>query len=118
MTTGGPPTDLPITISNTGTGPAPAPTLTLSLPDNIKVVGPGNNLVGPPLLVLNAAPRTVGCPAGKGTVTCSSGQQLAPGDSVTFVFRLHAGPKSEGGTLTATSGGLRITIPVTVTPKK
>ncbi|MEV4313733.1 sigma-70 family RNA polymerase sigma factor [Actinocrispum sp. NPDC049592] len=118
MTTGGPPTDLPITISNTGTGPAPAPTLTLSLPDNIKVVGPGNNLAGPPLLVLNAAPRTVGCPAGKGTVTCSSGQQLAPGESVTFVFRLHAGPKSEGGTLTATSGALRITIPVTVTPKK
>jgi hypothetical protein len=96
--------------------------LTLSLPDDVKVVGPGNNLLGTPLLGLNgAAQQTVGCPAGKGTVTCTADQELAPGESVTFVFRLLAGPKATGGTITATTGPalpLRIDLPVTITPKK
>lgn len=119
--TGGPPTRVPITIRNTGTAPAPPMVLTLTLPPDVKVVGPGNNLLDAPLLRLNGAPQTVGCPAGKGTVTCGSGQPLAPGDSVTFVFRLLAGPKAEGGTMTATTDSappLRIEVPVTITPKK
>jgi RNA polymerase sigma factor (sigma-70 family) len=120
--TGGPPTRFPITISNTGSAPAPPTTLTLSLPDDVKVVGPGNNLLGAPLLRLNGvAQQTIGCPAGKGTVTCTAGQELAPGESVTFVFRLLAGPKAVGGTITATTGSalpLRIEVPVTITPKK
>jgi hypothetical protein len=86
------------------------------------VVGPGNNLLGAPLLQLDgAAQQTVGCPAGKGTVICKADQQLAPGDSVTFVFRLLAGPKAVGGTLTATADStvpLRMEVPVTITPKK
>ncbi|MFD1050938.1 hypothetical protein ACFQ1S_38135 [Kibdelosporangium lantanae] len=97
-------------------------TLTLTLPPDVKTVGAGNNLVDEPLLRLNgAAEQTVGCPEGKGTVTCSSNEPLAPGASVTFVFRLLAGPKSQSGTMTATTDSappLRINIPVTITPKK
>ncbi|RSM87913.1 hypothetical protein DMH04_09320 [Kibdelosporangium aridum] len=120
--TGGPPTRLPITIRNTGSAPAPPPTLTLSLPDDVKVVGPGNNLLSAPLLRLNgAAQGTVGCPAGKGSVTCKAEQQLAPGGSATFVFRLLAGPKAVSGTIVATTDStppLRMEIRVTITPKK
>lgn len=120
--TGGPPTRLPITITNTGSAPAPPTTLTLSLPEDVKVVGPGNNLVGAPLVRLNGvAQQTVSCPAGKVTVTCASGQQLAPGESVTFVFRLLAGPKAVSGTIIATTDSavpLRVEVPVTITPKK
>ncbi|GAB3897900.1 hypothetical protein GCM10029964_081520 [Kibdelosporangium lantanae] len=77
--TGGPPTRVPITIRNTGTAPAPPMTLTLTLPPDVKTVGAGNNLVDEPLLRLNgAAEQTVGCPEGKGTVTCSSNEPLAP----------------------------------------
>ncbi|NRN66876.1 RNA polymerase subunit sigma [Kibdelosporangium sp. 4NS15] len=120
--TGGPPTTLPITIRNSGTAPAPPPTLTLSLPDDVKVVGPGNNLLGKPLLQMDgAAQQTVSCPAGKDTVVCAADQQVAPGDSVTFVFRLLAGPKAVSGTITATTDSavpLRTEVPVTITPKK
>lgn len=107
MSTGGPPSDFPITVRNTGSAPAAPMTLTLSLPDDVKVVGPGNPPAG-----------SIGCPAGKGTVTCSATQQVAPGASVTFVFRLLAGPKSASGTATATTGSIRVDVPVTVTGKK
>jgi RNA polymerase sigma factor (sigma-70 family) len=119
--TGGPPTDFPITISNTGSAPAPPTTMTLSLPDDVKVVGPGNNLRGGVLVGLDGKAQTVGCPAGKGTVTCTATQELAPGDSVTFIFRLLAGPKATGGTITATTDSgppLVIEVPVTIKPKK
>ncbi|MFC0111468.1 sigma-70 family RNA polymerase sigma factor [Kibdelosporangium aridum] len=120
--TGGPPTRLPITIRNTGSTPAQPPTLTLSLPDDVKVVGPGDSLLGEPLLRLNgAAQGTIACPAGKGAVTCKAEQQLAPGGSATFVFRLLAGPKAVGGTIVATTDStpaLRMEIRVTITPKK
>jgi RNA polymerase sigma factor (sigma-70 family) len=118
--TGGPPTDFPVTFRNTGTAPAPPPTLTLSLPDDVKVVGPGNNLRGNSLVGLDGArTQTVGCPAGKGTVTCVAEQELAAGDSVTFIFRLLAGPKAVNGTITATTdSAVVVTVPVTITPKK
>jgi hypothetical protein len=107
MSTGGPPTDFPVTVRNTGSAPASPPALTLTLPGDVKVVGPGNPPAG-----------SIGCPAGKGTVTCTATQQLAPGASVTFVFRLLAGPKAANGTITATTGSVRVNVPVTVTGKK
>ena len=119
--TGGPPTDFPITIRNTGTAPAPPPTMVLTLPDDLKVVGPGNNLLGRVPLGLDGAARTVGCPAGKESVTCAAKSELLPGDSVTFVFRLLAGPKAKDGTITATTDSgppLVIEVPVTIKPKK
>jgi RNA polymerase sigma factor (sigma-70 family) len=107
MSTGGPPTDFPITIRNTGSAPAAPMTVTLTLPDGVKVVGPGNPPAG-----------SIGCPAGSGTVTCTAKQQLPPGASVTFVFRLLAGPKAADGTATATTGPARVDVPLTVTGKK
>jgi RNA polymerase sigma factor (sigma-70 family) len=107
MSTGGPPTDFPITIRDTGSEPVAPMTLTLNLPGDVKVVGPGNPPAG-----------SIGCPAGKGTVTCTATQQLAPGASVTFVFRLLAGPKAANGTITATTGSVRVDVPVTVAGKK
>lgn len=107
MSTGGPPSDFPITIRNTGSAPAAPMTLTLTLPGDVKVVGPGNPPAG-----------SIGCPAGKGTVSCSATQQLAPGASVTFVFRLLAGPKAVSGTITGTTGSVRVNVPVTVSGKK
>jgi len=107
MSTGGPPTDFPVTIHNAGSAPAPPMTLALTLPSGVKTVGPGNQPAG-----------SIGCPEGTGTVTCTAEQQLAPGDSVTFVFRLLAGPKAASGTITATTGSVRLNVPVTVTGKK
>ncbi|WP_158847891.1 sigma-70 family RNA polymerase sigma factor [Saccharothrix deserti] len=124
MGTGGPPVDMPVTVRNTGSTPVPTPTLVLSLPEGVQVVGAGNNLRGEPLVSLDGEQdETVGCDAGKGTVTCTAKQELAPGGTVTFVFRLLAGPKAVSGTITGTitagSGQpVAVEIPLVVTPKK
>ncbi len=103
MTTNGPPDEMDIGITNTGTAPTEVPTLTLNLPDKIKTVGPGKVPEG-----------SVGCPAGKGTVTCTGGQTLAPGQTITFKARLQAGPKAGNGTITGTAGPVTVTISVTI----
>lgn len=103
MTTEGPPDEMNIVITNTGSAPTTVPTLTLNLPDKIKTVGPGNVPQG-----------SVGCPAGKGTVTCTGGQTLAPGETITFKARLQAGPKAGNGTITGSAGPLQLSIPVTI----
>ncbi|GAB2831301.1 hypothetical protein GCM10027200_33490 [Lentzea nigeriaca] len=103
MTTEGPPDEMDIGITNTGSSPATVPTLTLNLPDKIKTVGPGKVPEG-----------SVGCPAGKGTVTCTGGQTLAPGQKMTFRVRLQAGPKAQNGTITGTAGSVHVTIHVTI----
>jgi RNA polymerase sigma factor (sigma-70 family) len=122
--TGGPPVDVPVTIRNTGRTPVASPTLVLSLPDGIRVVGPGNNVRGRALVGFDGAARqAVGCPAGQGTVTCAAGQELAAGGSVTFVFRLLAGPKAVGGAIsgTVTAGSAKpvtVEFTIAVTPKE
>ncbi|MET9634156.1 sigma-70 family RNA polymerase sigma factor [Lentzea sp. NPDC006480] len=103
MTTNGPPDEMTIGITNNGTAPAEVPTLTLNLPDKVKTVGPGKVPEG-----------SVGCPAGKGTVTCTGGQTLAPGQTITFKARLQAGPKAGDGTITGTAGSVQVTINVTI----
>ncbi|MGM1060279.1 sigma-70 family RNA polymerase sigma factor [Saccharothrix sp. Mg75] len=122
---GGPPVDLPITVRNTGSTPAAAPALVLALPEGFQVVGPGNGLRGAPVVAFDGAraQETVPCPAGRGRVTCTASGELAPGDSVRFVFRLLAGPKSSSGTATGTVTAaplpqVTIGFPVAVTPKK
>ncbi|ONI80085.1 hypothetical protein ALI22I_42405 [Saccharothrix sp. ALI-22-I] len=124
MGTGGPPVDMPVTIRNTGSTSLPPAVLVLSLPEGVQVVGPGNNFRAEPLLSLDGAQeQTVGCPAGKGTVTCTAEQDLPPGGTVTFNFRLLAGPKAVSGTMsgTVTAGSgppVAVEVPITVTPKK
>ncbi|QQQ73548.1 sigma-70 family RNA polymerase sigma factor [Saccharothrix sp. 6-C] len=123
MTIGGPPVDFPVVIHNTGPTPLAPTTLVLSLPEGLQVVGSGRNLLGEPLLRLEGAARmAVGCPAGKGTVTCRAEGELPAGDSVVFVLRLLAGPKSVGGTIsgTVTAGSgepVPVEASVVVTPK-
>ena len=128
MSTGGPPVDLPVTIRNTGATPLAPPTLVLALPEGVQVVGAGNNLRGAPLVRFDGARsagavrQRVGCPAGKGTVTCNAAAELPAGGSVTFVLRLLAGPKAVGGIISgtvATGSGepVPIRFSLTVTPK-
>ncbi|NUT47157.1 MAG: hypothetical protein HOV94_07560, partial [Saccharothrix sp.] len=110
LSTGGPPVDLPVTVRNTGSTPIAPPSVALTLFDDLKVVGPGK------------ADGTVRCPAGKGAVTCAAVDEVPAGGSVTFVFRLQAGPKSVGGTLrgTVTTGSgqdLPVEVPVAVAPR-
>ncbi|MCE7000757.1 sigma-70 family RNA polymerase sigma factor [Saccharothrix sp. S26] len=123
LSTGGPPFDLPVIVHNTGSTPLAPASLVLSLPDGVQVVGKGNNLRGKPLVGFDgAAQQTVGCPAGKGTVTCAAEAELPPGGSVRFVLRLLAGPKAVGGVITGTvttgpGQSVPIRLPLTVTPK-
>ncbi|MCC8249936.1 sigma-70 family RNA polymerase sigma factor [Saccharothrix luteola] len=116
LPTGGPPVELPVTVRNTGPTPLAPTTLVLSLPEGVQVVGPGNNLVGRRLVGLDGAVRrTVGCPAGKGTVTCTAEGELVAGGSVTFVLRLLAGPKAVGGPISGTvTAGPGLSVPVEV----
>ncbi|MFE9746995.1 sigma-70 family RNA polymerase sigma factor [Saccharothrix saharensis] len=120
---GGPPVDLPITVRNTGSSPLAPPTVVLSLPEGVQVVGKGNNLRGGDLVRFDgAAQQAVGCPAGKGTVTCATEVEIPVGGSVRFVFRLLAGPKAVGGTIQGTVGSgstppVPVRVPLVVTPR-
>ncbi|MEU4745295.1 hypothetical protein AB0G02_33195 [Actinosynnema sp. NPDC023658] len=123
LTTGGPPVALPVIVRNTGSTPVAAPTLVLTLPDGVQVVGSGNNLRGRPLLRWEGAvAQAIGCGPGKGTVTCRAEAELPAGGSVTFLFRLLAGPKSTSGTITGTVTAaprqpVRVEVPVAITQK-
>ncbi|MET9227893.1 sigma-70 family RNA polymerase sigma factor [Lentzea sp. NPDC003310] len=103
MTTEGPANEMNISITNNGDAPTTVPTLTLTMPDKIKTVGPGKTNVG-----------MIGCPAGKGTVTCEGGQTLAPGQTITFRARLQAGNKAGDGVITGVAGPVTVSIPVTI----
>ncbi|MFC6092585.1 sigma-70 family RNA polymerase sigma factor [Saccharothrix lopnurensis] len=122
--TGGPPTELPVVVHNTGLVPLPPPVLALALPDDVRVVGPGQSLLGRRLVALDGAAgqARVGCPSSRGTVTCTAERALAPGESVTFVLRVLAGPAAVSGAITGTvtAGALYATpvrVPVTITPR-
>lgn len=103
MTTQGPPNEMNIAFTNTGTGPTTLPTLTLTMPDKIKTVGPGKLSAG-----------FVGCPAGKGTVTCEGGETLEPGETVTFRARLQAGNKAGDGVITGVAGPVEVSITIVI----
>ena len=104
MTTDGPANEMNISITNNGDEPTTVPTLTLTMPDKIKTVGAGKTSVG-----------FIGCPAGKGVVTCEGGQTLAPGQTVTFRARLQAGNKAGDGVITGVAGPIEVSIPITIT---
>lgn len=103
MTTEGPPNEMNISITNNGASPTTLPTLTLTMPDKVKTVGAGKMSVG-----------FVGCPAGKGTVTCEGGEPLAPGQTLTFRARLQAGPKAGDGVITGVAGQVEVSITITI----
>ncbi|MFD4637250.1 sigma-70 family RNA polymerase sigma factor [Lentzea sp. NPDC058436] len=103
MTTDGPANEMNISITNNGDAPTTVPTLTLTMPDKIKTVGPGKTSVG-----------FIGCPAGKGVVTCEGGQTLEPGQTITFRARLQAGNKAGDGVITGVAGPVEVSIPITI----
>ena len=113
---GGGPVDLPLTVRNTGGSASEAVTAVLNLPAGVSAV-PIDGFAAPRLLNLNGARQagTVNCPGGVGTVTCSSGSGLQPGESVTLLFRLQASEDSQGGEITGSvSAGTSVRVNVTV----
>lgn len=118
---GGAPMDLPLTVRNTGGTVSDPVTAVLNLPAGVSAI-PVDGLAGPRLLSLNGAKAgTVNCPGGQGTVTCSSNAGLAPGESVTLLFRLVALDNSKGGQVTGsvtagTSVNVSFTVRVNVSP--
>jgi RNA polymerase sigma factor (sigma-70 family) len=115
LVAGGAPMDLPLTVRNTGGTMSEPVTATLNLPAGVTAI-PVDGFAAPRLLSLNGAKAgTVNCPGGAGTVTCTSGAGLAPGDSVTLLFRLVASDDSKGGSVTGTvSAGSTVNVSVTV----
>jgi RNA polymerase sigma factor (sigma-70 family) len=118
---GGGPVDLPLTVRNTGGTVSDVVTATLNLPAGVSAV-PVDGLAAPRLLNLNGARKagTVNCPGGEGTVTCSSGAGLKPGESVTLLFRLQAAENSKGGEVTGSvmaGSAVRVNVSVRVDVK-
>lgn len=120
ITSGQGPVALALTVSNTGDGPSEAVTATLHLPPGISAVGSGT---AAPFSATAAGGQgsttNVICPAGTGTVVCTSPNGLAPGDTVVLDFRVDAGPGATDGTVTGTvmAGhrmGVRVSVAVRV----
>ncbi|HWM03424.1 MAG TPA: sigma-70 family RNA polymerase sigma factor [Actinophytocola sp.] len=124
LVAGGEPANLPLTVRNTGGTVSQPVTATLNLPPGVTAIPAGPSRFGnDPLLRLNGARAagTVNCPGGILTVTCTNGVGLRPGESVTLLFRLVAGPDSAGGEVTGavTAGStinVRVAVRVRVTP--
>ena len=115
LVAGGAPMTLPLTVQNTGGTVSEPVTAVLNLPAGVSAIAV-DGFAAPRLLSLNGAQAdTVNCPGGTGTVTCSSGVGLAPGDSVTLLFRLSAAKGASGGRITGTvSAGTTVNVSVTV----
>lgn len=100
LVAGGAPVDLPLTVRNTGGTMSEPVTAVLALPAGVSAI-PVDGFAASRLLSLNGAKAsTVNCPGGVGSVTCSSKAGLAPGDSVTLLFRLVAANNAKGGRVT------------------
>ncbi|RSM74549.1 hypothetical protein DMH04_39500 [Kibdelosporangium aridum] len=88
----------------------------LNLPPGVSAVGT-SRMAGSGLLRLNGAMQadSVSCPGGTGTVTCTNGRGLQPGESVTLLFRIVASEDSQGGTITGTiSAGSAVSVSISV----
>ena len=121
LVAGGAPMDLPLTVMNSGGSLSEPVTAVLNLPAGVTAI-PVDGFAAPRLLSLNGAKAgTVNCPGGTGTVTCTNGAGLAPGESVTLLFRLVAAEGSKGGQVTGSvtagsSVNVSVSVKVTVTP--
>ncbi len=116
LTPGEEPKDFPITVRNTGGTAAPPAAMVLNLPPGVLSTGGPSSFTARLLQLDGAADQKVDCPAGGGTITCSTPQGIAPGGQATFLFRLRATPDAAPGTITGTiSAGTAISVNVSVT---
>jgi RNA polymerase sigma factor (sigma-70 family) len=100
---GGEPAELPITVRNSGGTVSEPVVATLNLPPGVTAIPAGDRYGPAPIVRLDAAPAgSIDCPGGSSVVTCSNNRGLAPGESVTLVFRLVAAAGSTGGQVTGT----------------
>lgn len=115
LTPGEAPKDFPITVRNTGGTAAPPASMTLNLPPGVLSTGGPSSFAARLLQADGSAEQTVNCPAGSGTITCSTPQGIAPGGQATFLFRLRATEDAQPGTITGTiSAGTSISVNVSV----
>ncbi|GHF78116.1 RNA polymerase sigma factor (sigma-70 family) [Amycolatopsis bartoniae] len=119
----GTPIALPITVRNDGGTVSDPVTATLNLPQGIRAVGPGGGGGAPGArgfaVQTSQGPLNVDCPAGTGTVTCSTDRGLQPGETATLTFRLLADQDAQPGEVTGsvTAGRtirLAVRVPVAV----
>lgn len=126
---GGGPAILPVKVRNNGDATSGPITATLNLPPGIRAVGPGGGGgaaagYGTFMAAAGDAASTpdVDCPAGTGTVSCTTARGLQPGESGTLTFRLIAGPDAQPGTVTGsvntgTGNPIALVVPVRVAAK-
>ncbi|KAA9158912.1 sigma-70 family RNA polymerase sigma factor [Amycolatopsis acidicola] len=128
LTPGGGPATVPITVRNDGQSVSDPVTASLNLPQGIRAVGPGGgggavggggaaagSARGFSLQQADSAPLNVDCPAGTGTVTCSTDRGLQPGETATLTFRLIADQDAQPGEVTGSvSAGSAIRLSVNV----
>lgn len=140
LVAGGSPVDLPITVTNDGGTLSDPIDVTLNLPNGVSSLGSGGGGSAPQAArtaeaapsgggsaPAGGAPRQAGgeritCPAGTGTVTCSTGRGLEPSESATLVFRLQASEDAESGQVTgsisdASGVNVSLQVPVEVAPQ-
>ncbi|MFD1152096.1 hypothetical protein ACFQ3T_33570, partial [Saccharothrix hoggarensis] len=117
LTPGDEPVELPVTVRNTGETASEPVSAALDLPPGVRSVGAAPTFAGARLVRFDGAPeQSVTCPAGSGTVTCTTSRGIAPGGTATFVFRLQADPDAQGGRITGTlSAGVSLSVSIQVT---
>lgn len=107
---GGDPVELPITVRNHGETTSDPVVVTLDLPPGVRALSPPGGGSAPmsarsgaqPATATSQRASTVPCPGGTGTVRCSSGEGLEPGESVTLMFRLVADKNADTGKIRGT----------------
>jgi hypothetical protein len=110
------PVDLPITVLNSGETASEPVSAALDLPPGVRSVGSAASFAGNRLVGFDGAEdQNVTCPAGTGTVTCTTSQGIAPGGQATFVFRIQADPDASNGRITGTlSAGVSLSVSIEV----
>ncbi|MET8762214.1 sigma-70 family RNA polymerase sigma factor [Lentzea sp. NPDC004782] len=115
LTPGEEPKDFPITVRNTGGTASPPASMVLNLPPGVLSTGGPASFTARLLQPDGSTDQTVNCPAGSGTITCTTPQGIAPGGQATFLFRLRATQDAQPGTITGTiSAGASISVNVSV----
>jgi len=108
---GGPAQELPVTVTNNGNGPSDPVTATLNLPPGVTAAPGGTQSFAARDLLAADGKQSINCTGGTGTISCTTGAGLAPGETVTFRFELSAGFDAAGGQITGSimaAGGMAI----------